>query len=182
MSAFVSRKSSLLILFAGLCSAAAAALLLCRILEGPLLGPAYDMLLVRRSAPPVSREILLIDTGEIIEPGDLFTVIMTLAETDAAKLVIEVPVLGSSSGRTAGEEEIHRRFGDEYSILGYNIRNLFEAIRIGSVQPLESGRYVESLVELAERGRDRLIAALVHRDTAASVRAARAAVVFGSVL
>ncbi|MDR1588107.1 MAG: hypothetical protein LBS57_11675 [Treponema sp.] len=182
MSAFVSRRSSLLILLAGLCSAGAAALLLHYFLAGPLLGPVYDALLVRRPAPPVSREILLIDTGEIIEPGDLFSVLMILAETDAANLVVDVPVLGSSSGKAADEEEIRRRFGDEYNVLGGNIRNLFEAIRTGSIQPLESGRYVENLVELAERGRDRLIAALVRRDTAASVKAARAAAVFGAVL
>jgi hypothetical protein len=182
MPAFISRKQSLLILLAGLCAAGGAAVLLYYLLSGPRLGPVYDFLRERRPEPPVSREIVLIETDELAESGDIFTVLMTLSELDAAGLVIAVPVLGSAPGRIAGDEEIQRRFTEEYALLGRNIRNLFEAIRVGSVPPAESPEYVENLVELAERGRDRLTAALIRQDEAGSVQAAQAAAVFGSVL
>jgi hypothetical protein len=181
MSAFISWKRSLLVLLAALCAALAAALGLNYALAGPRLGPVYDFLLKRRPPPPVSREILLINTDEIVEGGDVFAVLMALNEMEAASLIIEAPVLGSSSVRIGSEEEIRQHFEDEYSLLGANIRNLFEAIRLGSVPPAESPAYVEDLVELAERGRDRLTDALINRDEA-GVQAARAAAAFGNVL
>jgi class 3 adenylate cyclase len=172
MSGFISRKQSLLILCTGLCAAAASVLLLNYALAGPRLGPVYDLLLNCRSTPPVSGEILLIDTDEIVEPAEISLVLITLSEMDASGLVIEVPVLGSSMGRMESNEEIRWRFYDEYVLLGKNIRNLFEAIRVGSIPPSESPAYVENLVELAERGRDRLVAALVRQDDDGTVPAA----------
>ena len=182
MPVFISRKQSLLILLGGLCAAAVVALLLRYLLGGPRLGPAYDFLRDRRTAPPVSREIVLVDTDELAEGSDVFTVLMSLSEFDAGGLVIAVPVLGSSTGRIVSDEEIRRRFGDEYTLLGRNIRNLFEAIRVGSVPPGETSAYVENLVELAEQGRDRLTAALVHEEGAGAAPAARASAVFGAAL
>jgi hypothetical protein len=63
--------------------------------------------------------------------------------------------------------------------LGKNIRNLFEAIRLGFVGPKESPAYVESLVELAERGKDRLNAAIVRQEETGSAQSAQAAAAFG---
>jgi CHASE2 domain-containing sensor protein len=182
MSVFISRKQSLLILAAAFALASGTAVLLNYLLAGPRLGPVYDFLRARRPAPPVSREITIIDTGEIVESGDVFTVLMTLSEMEAAALVIDVPVLGSFSGRIESDEEIQRRLNDEYALLGRNIRNLFEAIRVGSVPPSESSGYVESLVELAERGKDRLTAALIRQDEAGALRLAQASAVFGAAL
>ncbi|GHV94517.1 hypothetical protein AGMMS50293_08370 [Spirochaetia bacterium] len=105
---------------------------------------------------------------------------MALTEMDASDLILEAPVLGSSVGRVGSVEDIRLRLNDEYSLLGRNIRNLFEAIRVGSVPPAESAGYVEHIVELAERGRDRLTAALVSQNEAGSVQVARAAGAFGS--
>jgi hypothetical protein len=182
MPAFISRKRSFGILLSSLCAAAAAALGLNYLLAGPRLAGHYDALMKRRPLPPVSREILLINTNDMLESGDVLTALKVLCEFDAAALLVEAPVLGSSSVRIGNEEEIHRRFTDEYALLGKNIRNLFEAIRLGSVSPGESSRYVENLVELAERGRDRLSAAILSRDGAGAVQTARAAAVFGNVL
>ncbi|MDR0316054.1 MAG: hypothetical protein LBH97_04055, partial [Treponema sp.] len=182
MSAFISGKRSLLILFSGLCVAAGVALGLNYLLAGPRLGPVYDFLLKLRPAPPVSGNILLIDTDEIVEPGEVFTVLITLSELEASDLLIEVPVLGSELVRVESDEDIRRRISDEYTVLGRNIRNLFEAIRVGSVAPQESALYVENLVELAERGRDRLRSALAPHEEAGSDMVARASEVFGSVL
>jgi hypothetical protein len=179
MSAFISRKQSLLILLGGLCAAAGTALSLCCLLAGPRLGSVYDALQDHRPPPPVSREILLIDTGETAEGGDVFSVLMALSELGGDSLVIEVPVSGPSTGTIADSGEIRRRFNDEYALLGRNIQSLFEAIRVGSVPPSESPRYVENLVELAERGRDRLITALIRQDEADAARVAGAAAAFG---
>ena len=169
MTAFISRKQSLLILLAGICTAAGIVLLSGYLLAGPRLGPHYDLLNSRRQDPPIFRDILLIRTDEIIENNDVFTVLMVLGEFNASSLIIEVPVLGASSHRIQSDREIHQLLDDEYVLLGRNIRNLFEAIRIGSVQPLESQKYVDSLVELANRGRDRLSSALIGTDSVQAV-------------
>jgi class 3 adenylate cyclase len=182
MSAFISRRLSVLILLAACSVASGAALLLNFLFAEPRLGPLYDLLLKCRPAPPVAHEILLIDTDEIIEPDDMYTVLMILSEMGASDLIVEAPVLGAGSWKTESGEEIRRRFNDEYALLGRNIRNLFEAIRVGSVPPTESAVYVENLVELAERGRDRLSAALIRQEGAGSAQMAQAAAVFGTVL
>ncbi|MDR0877486.1 MAG: hypothetical protein LBN21_05495 [Treponema sp.] len=181
MSSFISGKKSLLILSIGLFTAAVTAVLLNFFLSGPRLGPVYDFLLNCRAAPPAARDILLIETEEIIESGDLSAALITLSEMGASALIVQVPALGFSSARSGSVEEIRRRFNDEFNLLGRNIRNLFEAIRVGSVSPGETGRYVENLVELAERGKDRLTAALIQQDEAGTVQAARASAAFGRV-
>lgn len=178
MAGFISRKQSFLLLLAGLCVAAGFVLVLNWFFAGPRLGGYYDFLNGRRSPPPVHQGILLVRTGEAVEAGDLFTVLLALSEFDASALVIEAPVLGSSLSEMRGDQEIRQILNDEYAVLGRNIRNLFEAIRIGSVSPSESGVYVENLVELADRGRDRLAAALTGRQGIDSALADRAAEVF----
>ena len=136
--------------------AAAAAALLCVLLDGPRLGPHYDFLLRRRPVAPVSQEILIIGSSvsvqqlgdDILEPEAAASLLYTMAELGAQTLIIQVPILGLSTGGTQGEAEIIYRFDEEFSILSRNIRNLFDAIRTGSVAPTESARYVGELVEL----------------------------------
>jgi hypothetical protein len=149
------------------------------ILAGPKLGPVYDMLLGFRPNPPVSPEILLIDTDEIVEPDGLYTVLMALNEMGASDLLVVVPVLGTGSGRIESGAELIERVSDEFRLLGKNIRNLFEAIRLGFVGPKESPAFVENLVELSERGKDRLNAAIIRQEEAGSAQSAQAAAAFG---
>ena len=179
MSAFLSKKLSLVLLLCACGVAVAIVFLLHYALAGPRLGPVYDILLGFRASPPVSGEIVRIETDEVIEPGDVFSVLMTLSEMGAAGLLVEVPVLGTGSGMADGGAEMSYRINDEFNLLGRNIRTLFEAIRMGLVPPAESPTYVENLVELTERGRDRLNAAIIRQDEAGSERAAQAAAVFG---
>jgi hypothetical protein len=178
MAAFITKKKSVLIFFCALLAAAAAAALLNYLLKGPKLGPHYDFLMSRRAPPRIDRSLLLVDTEDIIEPGSAVQLILTLIEMDAAALVIESPVLSFSSGRGDGGEILYR-FDEEFALLGRNIQNLFEAIRIGSVPPSESDRYVAELVELANRGKERLTLALVHHDEAGMARMERASAAFG---
>ncbi|MDR1836585.1 MAG: hypothetical protein LBQ89_02895 [Treponema sp.] len=163
MSIRIPLKSELLILFGALVCAAGTVLLINFLLSGPKLGRHYDFLLSRRKPPAVSREILIINTDDIIESGDVYRVLMTLTEMEAAALVLTARV-SSSSPVSITESEIRRRFADEYALTGSNIRNLFEAIRMGSVTAAQAPGYVERLVELTEQGRDRLLAALIDRD------------------
>jgi hypothetical protein len=179
MASFISKKLSLFLLLCAGCIALSIVLLLNYTLAGPKLGRLYDTLLGLRSSPPVSAEILVIETGEVIEPGDIFAVLMALSEMGAGDLVVEVPVLGTGSGIAETNEELGYRVNDEFDLLGRNIRSLFEAIRLGMVSPVESPAYVDNLVELTERGRDRLNSAIARQDEAGSVSAARAEEVFG---
>ena len=167
--------------------AAGLAALLCMFLEGPRLGPLYDFLLRNRPALPVSAELLVIDSSVrenelgdgILEPGAAASLLYTLTELGARTLIIQVPILGLSAGGTVGETEILYRFDEEFSILSSNIRNLFDAIRTGSVAPGESARYVGELVELSEMGKERLVSALLRRDEEGIISMERAAAFFG---
>jgi len=182
MAVFISKRLSFVLLLLSWCIALGITLLLHYILAGPRLGPLYDALLDFRTPPPVSREILLIETDEVIEPGDMFSVLMTLSEMNASDALIAVPLLGTGSGMMETGEEFSYRINDEFNLLGRNIRSLFEAIRMGLVSPVDSPGYVENLVELSERGRDRLNAAIIRQDEAGSVIADQAAEVFGRAL
>jgi hypothetical protein len=179
MASFISKKLSLFLLVCSWCIALFIVLLLNYTLAGPKLGRLYDFLLDFRNSPPVSTEILVIETSEVIEPGDVFSVLMALSEMGAANLVVEVPVLGTGSGMAETVQDLSYRVNDEFNLLGRNIRSLFEAIRLGMVSPIESPVYVDNLVELTERGRDRLNAAVARQDEAGSAAAARAGQVFG---
>ena len=185
MIAYISRKTSWLRCFISFIPAAIMAILLCYLLDGPILGPLYDFLLKIRPSPVVSHELLIIEstTGDlaedIIEPELLSTVLHTMTELGAQALIIQVPILGLSAGSNTREEEILYRFDEEFSILSSNIRNLFDGIRTGSVSPSDSERYVGELVELSERGKERLVSALVLRDEEGIISMENAAALFG---
>jgi hypothetical protein len=173
-----SLKTQFLLLLAGLVCAAGTAFLVNWIFSGPGLGLHYDFLLDRQKQPPAAREILIINTEEFIESSDIFSVLITLIEMEAANLIMAGRVSPSSSPVTLTEAEIRRRFVDEYYIIGSNIRNLFHAIRSGFVSPVQAPGYVDRLVELSDQGRDRLLSALINREE----ELLRAIAVFGNYI
>jgi len=177
MPSHIPFKDSLLMLLGALLCAVAMVFLLNFLFAGPKLGPHYDFLQNYKSSN-VSREILIIDAEDYMESGDIFTVLVTLTEMEAANLILTGRVSPSSSPVILTETEVRRRFMDEYALLGSNIRNLFEGIRRGSVPPVQAPIYVEQVVELAEQGRDRLITTLIDRDE----DLLRSAAVFGNYL
>ena len=179
MTVLIPKKWHILLLIGSCIAASGMVLLLNYVLAGPRLGAVYDILLGFRPSPPISREIVLIETDEVVEPGDLFSVLMTLNEMGASNLLVEVPVLGGGSGMGESGEEFSYRINDEFKLLTRNIQNLFEGIRLGLVSPIDSPIYVEHLVELAERGRDRLNAAIIRQDEEASQRVTQAEAAFG---
>ena len=187
MVVYISRKISWLRCFVSFLPAAGVAALLCLFLAGPRLGHLYDFL-VQWRAPPLSGEILLVDSSmpgrelgsDILEPGAAASLLYTMSELGARALIIQVPVLGFPAGGSAGEEEILYRFDEEFSLLSNNIRNLFDAIRTGSVAPADAARYVGELVDLSEKGKQRLVSALLRRDEEGIERMERAAAFFGN--
>ena len=164
-------------LLGGLVCAVGMVFLLSFLLAGPKLGMHYDFL-EKYKNDAVSHEILIINTDEYIEGADIFSVLMTLTEMQAGNLILAGRVSPSSSPIIINETEVRRRFIDEYAILGSNIRSLFEGIRMGSVTPSQAPVFVDQVVDLAERGRDRLITALIDRDE----EILRAVAVFGNFL
>ena len=177
MAAHISLKNSLLMLLGGLVCAVGTAFLLNFLLSGPALGPHYDFL-QKYKPSNVSREILVINTEDIIESSDIFSVLLTLTEMEASNLILTGRVSSISSPIMLTETEVRRRFYDEYILLGSNIRKLFEGIRAGTVHPAQAPVFVEQVVELAEQGRDRLVSALIDRDE----DLIRSAAVFGNYL
>ena len=164
MPAHIPVRYSLLMLLIGLACATGMVFLLNSLLSGPKLGPHYDFLLKIKRPAAAAREILIINTDEFAEGTDVFTVLMTLTEMDADNLIMTGKVSHFAAPVMLTETEIRRRFFDEYSLVGANIRNLFEGIRMGSVSPVQAPIYVDQLVELTEKGRDRLLLSLVDRD------------------
>ncbi|MCL2251415.1 MAG: hypothetical protein FWC12_05805 [Treponema sp.] len=178
MPAHIPIKHLILMLLGGLACAVGIVFLLNYIFQGPKLGLHYDFLLKYLKTPAPSREIVIIDTDEFAEGSDIFTVFMTLTEMNASNLVMTGKVSPSSSPIMLTEADIKRRFAEEYSIVGDNIRGLFEGIRMGTVTPQYAPLYVQRVVELTELGRDRLLSALVDRDE----DLIRSATVFGNYL
>jgi hypothetical protein len=191
MASYISVKQSLLRFAVTLILAAGLAFLLSSYLAGPRLGIMYDILLRQRPALTIANEILIIDTSSseqapempdnLLEPDTVRSLLLTMTEFDASALILQAPVLGLSTGSSAKEEEIRFHFGREFDILGQNIRNFFDAIRTGSIAPSESVFYVNELVNLSNRGKDRLISALVSRDEEGIRRLEQAAAVFGNI-
>jgi class 3 adenylate cyclase len=181
LAAFITRKKSVLIYFCAFLAAGGCAVLFAYLLAGPKLGPHYDLLMEPRKRPAPVPELLIVDSGNLMEAGAAAEMFLTLIEMDAASLVIQTPILGFSGEKAGSEEEIRSWFEDEFSLLERNIRNLFEAIRVGSVAPAEARRYVDELVGLTDQGKERLTAALIRQGGAGTARLEQTAAAFGRI-
>jgi hypothetical protein len=178
MAMFLTKKTLVIRLTIPFFTATAVLFLVMQLLSGPVLGAEYDFLTGRRHFPPVSQEILLIETGEktnehqnsirtessgtketVISPTLASSVIITLTEMSASTLIIQAPILGVSSGGAVNEGELLYRFEEEFETINRNIKNLFDGIRLGSVAPGDAGRFVDELIQLNEGGEKRLLEA-----------------------
>jgi hypothetical protein len=161
-----------------------------KLLTGPRLGPYYDFLMEYRRSPPVTGEIVLIETGasQAAPQGEFFTpyvigpetaasVLMILTEIETSALIIQVPITGFSFGAAGNPGDLTFRFDQEFDLLKGNIQNLFEAIRIGSVPPSKAAAYVGELLDLTEQGKDRLLASFIPQEEREGFE--KAAAVFG---
>jgi class 3 adenylate cyclase len=155
--------------------------------SGPRLGPHYDYLMRYRSPPPVSRELVIIETdpGGFIEPITVSAILMALVELDARGLAVQTPILGISKNSGLGVNpagnELPDRLNEEFTLLARNIRNLFQAIRTGSIAPEEAEQYVDDLIGLSERGKERLLSVLTRKDDSGMRLMEKAAAIFGNL-
>ena len=166
MYVFISRKFSFIILICAIILAFSLIFLLDYAFSGPKLGRIYDLLLDSRTFPPVSRDILLINTEENISSAEVFSIILTLGEMGASQLIIEVPIFGMGTGKIEDNEDLRRNITDEFLAVNKNIRALFDAIRFGFISPLESPGLIDSMMELTDKGRDRINEAIIRQEGA----------------
>jgi hypothetical protein len=163
-------KKSLIRVISSIILSLAFGCLLIWFFSGPKLDFVYDFLMSRRKIPEVSSELVLIDTTQnfaaenVADPALIASVLMTLTEFDSGPAVIQTSVLGISSGETGNE--IISQVTDEFSRIEDNIGNLFQGIRTGSISPLESESYVDELIALIGRGRDRLVFSVSEQELA----------------
>jgi class 3 adenylate cyclase len=198
MAAHKTHRKNFLRFLLSLGVAVATGALLCRLLAGPRLGAVYDVLLLYRPAPAVSRELVILEAGagdSFLDPTAAARAALALTEFDAQALAVQPPVLGVSAGGDPGgeppgrtsaggglrEDELLSRFDEEFTLLARNIDNLFQAIRLGSVNPEEAEQYVGDLIGLSKQGKDRLLAALVREDGEGMRQWREAAAAFGAV-
>ncbi|MDR1108959.1 MAG: hypothetical protein LBL19_07990 [Spirochaetaceae bacterium] len=188
MAIFFTKKLRIIQFFLSLGLALLCILGMDKLLSGPRLGPYYDFLMGCRQAPPLSGEIALIETGtaeppgefsppHFIEPETAASVLMTLTEMEASAVILQVPMAGLSSGAVRSASELTFRFDEEFGRLKGNIRNLFEALRIGSIPPSQAAAYVEELLNLADQGKERLLFSFVPQEETRVFE--QAAAVFG---
>jgi hypothetical protein len=129
---------------------------------------------------------------DFVDPSLAASVLMTMTEMNAGALVIQTPVSeipfpGGGDLRSAAAQanlpsgELRARFDGEFNLMERNIRNLFEAIRLGFILPEEADRYVGELITITWRGKDRLLQALLPGDRSGGSPFERASAVFGRV-
>jgi len=165
MAKFLTRKVLFLRLILPVLVSVLPPLVLYGFLKGPVLGKEFDYLCGKRPPPPVASEILIISmekrdgfSGEnIISPAIACSVMETLTEMSAAGLIIQTPVLGTSSSGLQSSAEIIYLFDEEFAIINGNIKNLFDGIKTGSIEPAEAEDFVSEVISLNEAGKERLL-------------------------
>jgi hypothetical protein len=118
-----------------------------------------------RPEVPVSREILLVDLP--VEGGqtapdafDWAEILLLMTEFEAGQGVFLFPPTEapqSDHSLNLKQQALTKRFDEEFSVMRSNVAAFFEAIRLGSVRPRDSVRYVDDLLQLMESGKARLI-------------------------
>jgi hypothetical protein len=192
MVAYISKKKALIRLGLSLAAAAGTMALVFQLLAGPKLGAQYDCLLRFVEEAPVSSELLLVETGlpgqalpgdDMVESASVSTALRIMTELQAGTLIIQAPVSSEpfSAGPLSGASgnDLRSRFDGEFGLVERNIRNLFEAIRLGFILPAETERYVGELISITLRGKDRLLRSLGPPDRDARSPLEQAMAVFG---
>jgi class 3 adenylate cyclase len=161
-------------------------------LEGCLSRPAgwiYDAMFRLRPPAAASREILLLDvddravavTGAWPWPAEAIAAgLVQLKEFDADRVVFDLPLPeGAAAASSAVSPAVSEAFDREFSLIGENIRTLFDGIRRGSVLPKDSPRFVDDLVGLVDTAKARLLGGIARGDTDPDALLAAAMKTFG---
>ncbi len=155
-------------------------------------GVYFDALMRVREAPPVARELLLIESPErdpSLPPP--IEVIWTLAELGAERALLPSAWLGrdgSASPEAAGPEPATRdsaipsgvdsRLDEEFNLIDENVAELFEAIRLGSIRPEDADRFVAQLRRLVADSEARIREELQRSSDSAALSVERMIEVF----
>ncbi|MFH2113650.1 MAG: hypothetical protein ABIJ86_03980 [Spirochaetota bacterium] len=149
----------------------------------------YKRLEALRPVVPVAREILLMDVP--VEDGrtapdafDWAEILLLMTEFEAGQGVFLFPPTEApptEHSRRLKQQTLTSRFDTEFSVMGSNVLAFFEAIRLGSVRPRDSMRYVDDLLQLMESGKSRLIEDVQSIDETETVLVNQALSAFGRV-
>ncbi len=172
----------------------ATALLLLLDLEGCLARPAgllYDAALRLRPAAPAPSGILLLDiddravalTGAWPWSTDaLADGLAQLEEFGAEVVVLDFPLPDTTAGSPDGvPPAVSDSFDREFTLIGENVRTLFDGIRRGSVPPKDAPRLVDDLVGLVDTAKARLLGGIAGAATDPDAKLAGALRAFGRV-
>jgi len=165
MARFLTKRVLLIRLLIPALIAVALAFTLWHFLKGPVLGEEFDYLSQKRPQPPIASEILIINIGNkedltdknVISPAIACSIMETLTEMSASNLIIQTPVLGISYSSPQSSTELLYRFEDEFNIINGNVKNLFEGIKTGAIEPAEAETFVNDVVQLNDEGKKRLL-------------------------
>jgi hypothetical protein len=126
--------------------------------------PYRNLLLTHRKPVPVARELLLLPMGDPAQgvgsaaPGRA-DLIWTLAELRAERVLLP-PSWASGNAADAdpspSTDGIASRLDREFDRIDENIATLFEAIRIGAIDPTEADRFVNELRRLVSESKSRI--------------------------
>ncbi|MDR2841808.1 MAG: hypothetical protein LBV52_01245 [Spirochaetaceae bacterium] len=181
-----SKKNKLLRLIISLSAGCACLLVVMYFFAGTEFGMLYDFLLEYRTKKPTSAEIVLIETGgskngNVISSQAVSSLVLTLTELEARSLLLEVPVLGVSSGGFENDSDLLFLFNDEFGTISGNIKNLFDGIRTGSISPEQASAFVNDVLTLTDQSKNKLLSAAFKRDTELILELDKTLSAFGSV-
>lgn len=152
----------------------------------------YQRYTALRPAVDVAHDILLIDIPSEAEMPeskrttpdafDWVEILLLMTEFEAAQGVFlfsptETPTTEHS--QKLRQQALAGRFDEEFSVMSSNVRAFFEAIRLGSVRPRDSARYVDDLLRLMDSGKIRLMEDVRAIDETGTVLVNQALDVFG---
>ncbi|MEX2444872.1 MAG: hypothetical protein WD492_14825 [Alkalispirochaeta sp.] len=150
---------------------------------------SYRDVLVRvRDPVPVSRELLLVAGSIPVQPesGDdpgPVELMWLLAELGAERVLLPASWLPADLSATGGSEsdsKVTSRLDEEFTRIDENIAELFNAIRIGSVEPSEAERFIEHLRQLVADSKARIQEGLSRKSGSSGVSAENVIDAFGS--
>ena len=111
--------------------------------------------------------------------ADFFLILHEMG-AELALLMLPVAPPESSSILSMGQKEsFENRFDTEFNLISKNIATLFDAIRYGSVRPKDTTEFVEDLLSLIGKSKERLLNATIHSDTSGHLLLMKAQSVFG---
>lgn len=154
--------------------------------------PVYQRFSALRPAVTVAGEILLIEVPTEAEKAgggrttpdafDWAEILLLMTEFEAAQGVFLFPPTEApptDHSLKLKHQALTGRFDQEFSVMSSNVLAFFEAIRLGSVRPRDSVRYVDDLLKLMEDGKKRLIDDVRAIDQTETVLVNQALEVFG---